>query len=333
MFLYITGSAQSVNITNGDGSALTLRQCYENINYEIKGVPAGGVFNGCGVFDSLGRTYWNPIRASAGTYVFPYACNLTYEAAGSLGSKSMLVWKPVVVAPALTDLNTCDGHFTLLATPMYAGDYIYWWEPSDGTNGYVYRPDTALTDGYTNKTQQFRVSITDIQSGCVGKDSLVVHIDQITKPEIQSVSLDGYTLATKATYSSYQWLHEGKHLLGATDPFLVVRRNGNYQVIASNGLWCSDTSDNYNINTVSIEEYRNVVRDSDIYPNPATDMLHVNIDKVAEIYIFSIEGKLMKQYKYNNNTIYIGELPKGIYLIHLKDIKGEVLKMDRFVKL
>ncbi len=333
-------SAQT-NIVNADGSEIPKWYCYDSIDYEItvspyvEGAFDNDPYSSCGVFQRNGKWYFNPVIATTGITVFPWQCYLTYYTKDSMEiSKSIVIAKPVIISPPLTDLSTCNGHFELGATALYAGPYTYQWLPG----AFLERPDTAVTKGFIQTTQKFTLIVTDQMFAsqnifCTAKDSLVVHMDQVTKPEIQSVSLDGYTLATKTTYGSYQWLHEGKHLLGATEPFLVVRRNGNYQVIGSNGLWCSDTSDNYNINTVSIEEYRNVVRDSDIYPNPATNMLHLNIDKATEVYIFSIEGKLMKQYKSNNNTIYIGELPKGIYLIHLKDIKGEVLKVDRFVKL
>ncbi len=310
--------------------------CYDSIDYEISISPyIDGTFEGCGVYTKNGKWYINPVVACDGVTVFPMSCKLSFVPNDGTPkiSRNIVVAKPVVIYPPLEDLVTCSGSFELDAMPLYAGAYKYQWSPPE----FLKRPDTLLTMGTISQTQKFTLVITDLQFAsqdffCSGRDSLTVYFEPLPKPEIKSISIDGFTLATKETYDEYQWLYEGKPILGATEPFLVVKKNGNYQVLAGKGKWCTDTSDIYVINNVSIQNYANVEDSTIIYPNPAKDILHIKIEQGCEVNIFSVEGKLQKQSKLTD-TIYIGELPKGIYLIQIKDLNGKVLKVDRFIKL
>jgi hypothetical protein len=67
-----------------------------------------------------------------------------------------------------------------------------------------------------------------------------------------------------------------------------------------------------------------------MHPNPATTMLYLcNLPKHAEIVIFSMDGKLIKQL--HESTIDINDLPKGFYLLKIITKEGSTEK--RFVKI
>ncbi len=318
-----------VQILNADGTTLTLRQCYQDINYEIKGVPAGGIFSGCGIFDSLGKTYWNPVRASFGYNVFPYACNLTYEVGGQQVNKSMLVWTPVMVNPKLKDIYACEGQFTLHARSLYAGAHIYSWTPI----GFLDNPDEQETKGFVKKDQIFRVTLRDVTSNCMGKDSLMVIYVPFPKPEIYTISLDGQTLTTKKTYASYQWFLNGAEIPDATNNFHLARKIGSYQVVVQNEYDCIDTSETYVVESVTgINVLENSINGVDIYPNPATNQIRINSKQLINVSIRSIEGKLIKSIQ-NTNVIPVGELPHGTYFISWSDKSGNTLNVRRFLKL
>ncbi|MDP1727948.1 MAG: T9SS type A sorting domain-containing protein [Bacteroidota bacterium] len=76
-----------------------------------------------------------------------------------------------------------------------------------------------------------------------------------------------------------------------------------------------------------------------VYPNPATDYIHIvtdysdNIDRVT---IFNACGKRIQQVKaeelLHQNTIPISDLPMGIYLVIIENKEGKIISSAKFVK-
>lgn len=178
-------------ITNGDGSPLTRKYCWENDDYEIAGQPAGGVFSGCGITQTNGRWYFNARAASNGVTVFPYSCMLNYTVNGNTLSVPILVWKPVLVIPPLRDTSTCEGNFNLEAEMLYAGDYDYSWMPAANLNS----PAQFQTSGHIDQTTTFVVLAIDQTSGCTGSDTVV--ITRLGQPQINVCN--DTTLLARAT--------------------------------------------------------------------------------------------------------------------------------------
>src|SRR5690606_31758207 len=74
--------AQNVTITKPDGTPIEDQYCWDDTDYPLAGNPAGGTFDGCGVFQENGQWYFNPQVATEGETVFPIQCQLTYTAPG-----------------------------------------------------------------------------------------------------------------------------------------------------------------------------------------------------------------------------------------------------------
>lgn len=62
-----------------------------------------------------------------------------------------------------------------------------------------------------------------------------------------------------------------------------------------------------------------------IYPNPANDMIYITTD-AQSVSIYSIDGKLLKIKKINNNQINISDLENGVYLMKLESAEGNYYK-------
>lgn len=200
----IAGNSYGQSITNGDGSPLTKKYCYEHTNYTIAGQPSGGAFSGCGIVSQNGQWYFNPVVATNGVTVFPYQCNLSYTVNGNTVTVPILIWKPVAITPPLRDTATCDGNIDLDAEMLYAGDYDFMWTPAAGLN----TPDMAQTTGYIDQTTTFVITAKDLTSGCMGSDT--VTITRLAQPQL-SISNDT-TLLARATIRlivsgaySYEW--------------------------------------------------------------------------------------------------------------------------------
>ena len=73
-----------------------------------------------------------------------------------------------------------------------------------------------------------------------------------------------------------------------------------------------------------------------IYPNPTTDELNVQIadsqDNVSNILIYSIDAKILQQTQFygNSTSLNVQQLPQGIYLLQLKN--GAKKTTKRFIK-
>lgn len=69
-----------------------------------------------------------------------------------------------------------------------------------------------------------------------------------------------------------------------------------------------------------------------IYPNPTDDQLTIISDGWTpdEIYIVDLSGELIKTFRQNTNTIAIGDLPSGIYLIQIVS-EGKIIT-EKFIK-
>ena len=60
-----------------------------------------------------------------------------------------------------------------------------------------------------------------------------------------------------------------------------------------------------------------------VYPNPSDDVLHVEtFPETCQISLMTIHGKLIKTCVLNNNQIYVGDLPNGLYIVEIKGNNG-----------
>ena len=114
---------------------------------------------------------------------------------------------------------------------------------------------------------------------------------------------------------------------------------------ASHGLGIWKTTSTANFVTIGNEEYdtEEEVQTAtlDIYPNPATEVVNVELNLTSrsdvEIYILDLNGKMVKQVKYDKlsaNTesveLRIGNLPRGAYVINM--VAGKSVKTGKFIK-
>jgi len=71
-----------------------------------------------------------------------------------------------------------------------------------------------------------------------------------------------------------------------------------------------------------------------VFPNPVTNHFSINNNKeVKEIVVFNMVGRAMKRYNYSAGEKYfVGDLPKGMYLIQFLTTKSKILTTQRVSK-
>ncbi len=78
----------------------------------------------------------------------------------------------------------------------------------------------------------------------------------------------------------------------------------------------------------NITENNNLSNLIDLHPNPVTDFLKIKSKglTLTKIEIYSILGGKVKEIDPKSKSIYLGDLPRGIYLIKIYSEKGYTVK-------
>jgi len=72
-----------------------------------------------------------------------------------------------------------------------------------------------------------------------------------------------------------------------------------------------------------------------VFPNPVTDNISVqdHADAVSEIIVFNLLGKKIKSFEAaKGDNYYVGDLPKGVYLVQLIGRNKQTLKTQKIDK-
>lgn len=247
LVLISAGGFAQVSITNGDGTALTRRYCYNDTDYLLAGNPSGGSFSGCGILERNGQWYFNPVVATKDVSVFPYQCPLTYTAAnGQRVSQNLFVDKPVRISPPMADIGLCVDTFLLQAKMLYAGAYDYAWSPAP----FLERPDSSWTKGRVQETTTFIMTATDRASGCKGSDTVTVTRYPVPVLSVSPASSfinsreSVQLLASGAEH--YEWTPTaGLSHPAIANPVAAPQGPMKYTVVGYNSFSCSDTAEVY----------------------------------------------------------------------------------------
>ena len=78
----------------------------------------------------------------------------------------------------------------------------------------------------------------------------------------------------------------------------------------------------------SIEE--NIDEQTSIYPNPAIDIIHIDVDGILdyEAILFDVDGKILLQ-STNQPTMQVSTLPEGLYLLQIRDLDTDQTSVER----
>ena len=72
-----------------------------------------------------------------------------------------------------------------------------------------------------------------------------------------------------------------------------------------------------------------------VYPNPATHYFGITeTEQVNKIYVYNLVGKRLKQFVdiAQDKHYFIGDLPRGMYLVQMVDVNNQVIVTQRVSK-
>lgn len=147
-----------------------------------------------------------------------------------------------------------------------------------------------------------------------------------------STSVSGTTITATQTGVSYSWWNcaTEQHIQGATSQSFTPTANGSYAVIIVNGT-CSDTSACVVISTVGVSEVDNN-SNIKIYPNPATELLTIQVADLLNGETFTIvdqNGRIVKSGKLivGETNINIKDLMNGLYILKIGEKESQNFKV------
>ena len=137
---------------------------------------------------------------------------------------------------------------------------------------------------------------------------------------------------TDTFYVSYQWYDSAQGLIPGANAFQTAALyDGNYWVVVTdtNGCMATGTPVHYNTNMVGVQNQAiTLLR---IYPNPVTNMLHIESGVSVRAVITSIDGKTELE-QVDAKDINTGGLANGMYFISLYNDGGARLLVQKLLK-
>ncbi len=162
----------------------------------------------------------------------------------------------------------------------------------------------------------------------------VLHTDTFIIDKIAvdaKIAINGFELSTTLKYKAYQWFLNGDIINGADDSVYTATENGEYTVVVRDENGCTDTSNIYEVTNVSVNGISVIAQQIKIYPNPASETVYIQSPVAVNVSITGIEGKLIQRVT-NTRTISLANFADGVYLLHITDDKGTLMKVEKLIK-
>jgi hypothetical protein len=145
-----------------------------------------------------------------------------------------------------------------------------------------------------------------------------------------NVSVEGTTLTADIAGLSYQWIDcndDNQPIIGATEQAFDPEVDGEYAVIITESVTCSDTSNCISILGTGNNLFQNNIEIS-IYPNPNNGNFFVNLNQLdgAEIIISNILGEQVfcSYLSQSERQVNLSSCSEGVYFYQIKFNSGIV---------
>jgi hypothetical protein len=139
-------------------------------------------------------------------------------------------------------------------------------------------------------------------------------------------------ILTSSASTGNQWYNDSGIIVGATNQMYSPLSDGNYYIIVTVKGCESNKSNVINFVNTGILNLSLNNENIGIYPNPATDYIHIETQQKLELEIIDIEGQILKLSSIIDKvtTIDVRNLSSGVYIIKAKTEKG--IFISKFLK-
>lgn len=244
-----------------------------------------------------------------------YAVTITDQNDCSITITDVVVGSDVVITPSATVSDVdCNGEASGSLSIGAAGGVSPYQYSLDGVD-YQQSPDFEnLVAGV------FDIFVKDV-NGCLGVESVTIsEPDELTVSVTQSG--DDFTLSATGGTGPYEYSLDGTTF--QSSPNFENLDGGLYTFIVLDANGCTVESDGFNLVLSSIRQQLKM------YPNPVDDVLTVEGAEFDRLTIYDLGGNQLINSR--NREVNVSQLKSGLYLVSLKDSKGETILTQRMVK-
>ena len=181
------------------------------------------------------------------------------------------------------------------------------WGNNDQTPNYH-----TANDRFADLDMDYFTDLTKLATAFMATKGSLLAVDN-------TVTIGGAMLTSNQLGASYRWLDCDNNMAvisGEVSQSFTPSSNGSYAVEVTSGS-CVEISECINFNTLGVDQFTK--DDIDIFPNPVTSKLQVNLKVIeqAQLSILNIEGKkvLELQLLKKLNEIDMSNLSNGVYFI------------------
>lgn len=221
-----------------------------------------------------------------------------------------------------TPLSFCEGAAVILTVDPSTGLRYQW--KKDGTN---IVNDTTFSH-VADESGVYTVQLTNAFNCTSTTNALTVTV--FPKP-LPVITAAGFLLST-GTFSTYQWYLNNTPIAGATAQTHLAVQNGAYSVKVTDANGCDNTSEQFFVNTVSVNNPGITKGSIKVYPNPASAIVHIEAPISVNVYVRNMEGKTVMMQK-NARDLDISPLANGLYMLMVTDTKGNMLMLEKLSKI
>ncbi len=228
-------------------------------------------------------------------------------------------------ASAGPDTSVCSGN----DVQLHASAGTSWhWSPGTGLS------DSTIINPIAIPLVTTTYTVTVIAGGCSSMATVTITVHQSPPTPTIVQSHDTLFCSFDPTYTSYQWYYNDTLIKGATNPYFIEAKNGNYNVAVSNENGCLISVGIIIDGIPTISSKSNIT----LYPNPVRNELLLSGYLPAGrtvISIYNVLGQLIYSSGETPNSLFrkaidVSTFSKGVYVIQVQQAEGEWAR--RFVK-
>jgi PKD repeat protein len=231
---------------------------------------------------------------------------------------------PTITMTALPNDTICAGDSVVLNCVQFGGTNTYLW-----SNGVTTRRDTVAPTANTT----YSVIVTNA-AGCTNTGSINITVNPAVVANF-SGTMNSASLSTTNTSTgdidAYYWQFGDGSTDSTASPSHTFTAPGSYTVTLTVFGPCGSSTDSLVVVVYPDGIANAALNMSQLYPNPAQDVLHVNATaNMNSIEIFNTLGKSVHVQKLEANklnTIKVSQLSAGTYIIRIGNQFGRISKL------
>ena len=218
----------------------------------------------------------------------------------------------------------CQGGGVVLNTYTAANQTYEWRNNTIAIPGATGASYTTTQDGI------YSVYVVNTATNCARlSQAVVVQVNPLPKPQVVYNSFSN-TLSTTTPYPAYQWYVNTQPIPGATGATHTPASNGAYAVSVTDTNGCVNISPIVFVNSVGVEASP-LAAQIKVYPNPASNILHVDAPVKVTLVLRDATGKVVLKSE-DSRELDVARISDGIYLMYITTQDGRLIRVEKITR-